>query len=134
MESKQRGENMGTAAYRHDNLIKIDFNMTPLFDGIKAIRNDAINLKILYRVYKFLNILEKYISYAVVTKDDIESVEKALEIIDDTLDDLEEKIDNANFIHRFLLNKILSKLLTIQFILSNKIADYIGENHQNKSV
>ncbi|BAF70798.1 hypothetical protein [Nitratiruptor sp. SB155-2] len=125
---------MGTAAYRHDNLIKIDFNMTPLFDGIKAIRNDAINLKILYRVYKFLNILEKYISYAVVTKDDIESVEKALEIIDDTLDDLEEKIDNANFIHRFLLNKILSKLLTIQFILSNKIADYIGENHQNKSV
>ena len=120
---------MDVTAYNHNNVI--NFSLTPLFDGIKTIQSGAISIKRLYEIYRFLNILEKYINYAVVTKDDIDSVEEALEVIDDTIDDIEEMMDSANFIQKFLLKRILAKLLTIQFVLSNKLADYIGENHQN---
>ena len=125
---------MSSITFNHNIPIQIDFNISPLLEGFKALRSDALSVKRLYRLYKTLDMVEAYIKYAIVHENDIEAVQEALLIIDDTIDEVEERIEKANIIQKILLKKILSKLLTIQFVLSNKVADYIGENHQDKTI
>jgi len=126
---------MSTAAFNHNRVAKIDFDFTPLLGGISSIQKGVTDIKNLYRYYKELSTIESQIKYSYVDDRAIESIEKTLMTIDDTIDVVEEAMENThNIFKKFLLNRILSKLATIEFVLSNKVADRIGENHKDKTV
>ena len=125
---------MNAILFKQNNIANINFDLTPLFESIKSLHNDAIDMKRLYRIYKILNMFESSFQYAIVDKSNIDGAEETLAIIDDTIDNVEDEIEQSNIFEKFLWKRILSKLLTIEFILSNKVADYLGENHQNETL
>ncbi len=121
---------MGTTTFYRDN--HIGFDLAPMFDGLRSFRDGAFNLRKLWRIYRIISLIESYAKYAVVDESDLESVEKMLSVIDDTLDDIDDILKKSNIFKKLLLNRIYSKLVNIEFILSNKVADHIGENRQNE--
>lgn len=85
--------------------------------------------------YKKLGKIIDFSNYLSVNKETISSIEDTTITLDDTIDELEDIIDSSSFgFNKFIMNLDLNRALTLQFILSNKVADYYSENYKNQSV
>ncbi len=110
----------------------VAFDVSDLSKDIILSKESSYNSFKTYRkLGKFID-LSNYIS---VSEETIISIEDTTIFLDDTIDKLEAIIDNRAFgLNKFILNLDLNRTLTLQFILSNKVADYYLENQENKSV
>lgn len=74
-------------------------------------------------------------NYISVNKETVNSIEDTVIALDDTIDELENIIQNTSFgLNKFIMNQDLNRVLTLQFILSNKVADYYCANHKTTNV
>lgn len=81
-------------------------------------------------IKRYVKKLAEYGSNVVVNKKNVERIDEILTLLDDVIDELEKMEQKANFIRRVSLNKILTILLTVQFTLSNKAANYVGRKNR----
>jgi len=101
----------------HTPLISLD-----IASVLDVFKDGASSLKEFYQLNKTLGQLVKLMDYTQVDGNNADDVEEALNVIDDTIDTIKERQDS--FITKIFSNPVLTKLLTMQFILSNKLADF----------
>ena len=122
---------MSTIVHRNNQKwLQIDASL--FWEQMEEFSRKANSAVKLFRINRSLTRLIDYNKDIVASKQNIEQIEDMLISIDNVVDEVEDIKQEANIIQRVLLDRILSKLLTIQFTLNNKVADYIGENYQNR--
>ncbi len=111
---------------------KESFVMLNISDLSKKILDAREGVHNSFIVYKKLGKVIDLSNYFSVSKETVESVENTTIALDNTIDKLEDIIDNSSFgLNKFIMNLDLNRALTLQFILSNKVADYYSEDHKN---
>ena len=118
-----------------DNSLQMNFDAGRFFKTLdEAITKKRLDLALLWRVYNLSDSLEKIVGEMDINPSEIESAEELVIRLDDMIDDLETRIKKSSLLSSFLLRRIRDRLLTIQFIISNKTADLYLEDHQDRSV
>lgn len=108
------------AVNRYDDTAPLlSFNIVSVLDSIKE---SAGSLTAVYRVNKTLAELSDLLPYMQIDGGNVAAVEETLSALDDTIDDV--KTMHGNIFYKLASRVILSKMLTIQFTISNKLADY----------
>lgn len=107
----------------HVNALSI--NITPVFEQIADNAKSYVDL---INAYTKMKDLAELIKLAEVNEGNIEQVEETLMGIEDVINIIEDKAQGINVVKRFITNKALGHVATIQFVLSNKAADYKLEN------
>jgi hypothetical protein len=119
---------MSPIALNQKSLPSMSLDISPLFESLKSLHSGALDIRKLYHVYRLLSKMESILHHVAIDEGELEKAESILATIDDTIDEVEEEVGKSRLFKALLLKRILSKLLTIEFILSNKLADRIGED------
>ncbi|WP_456390301.1 hypothetical protein [Hydrogenimonas sp.] len=117
---------MITAQFQGNRGSGIGIDFSAILAQLREKKSGIDQLRMLYRVHKIISKIASLAQYVEV--DDESEAEKLLLIVDDLIDDVEQWITERGVIQSYLMKKILSDLLTIQFITSNKLADKTLEN------
>jgi|GEM_PF-3961993 len=115
---------MTTAQFHGHSGIGID--MGAVFSQLRGMGGGIGRIVPLYRTRRKFSKIASLAEYMRI--DEMDDAEELLLFIDDAIDEIEADIKKSDPISAFLLKGILSDLLTIQFTLSNKLADTAIEN------
>lgn len=96
---------------------------------IRNVLDNAKSVWEMFKAYNELNYIAKIIDNVNVDESNINDVEEAICQMDDTIDLIKEKIDDLTLFHKILAKRAVSTMLTVQFKLGNKAADYRLGNH-----
>ena len=107
----------------------INFNLDLGFlESLSKVKENTLSFFELLKVIKKLYFFESFAKDIKVTKENLEQTEESLIIIDDLIDELKEVQEKSSFLEKKLLEKAITLLLNINFIISNKVADVYYEN------
>jgi hypothetical protein len=107
----------------------INFNLDLGFlKALSKFKGNTLSFFELLKVVKKLYLFESFAKDIKVTKENLEQTEDSLIAIDDLIDELKEAKDRSSFLEKMLLDKAITLLLNINFIISNKVADIYYED------
>ena len=105
------------------------FDISSIIDGSMSIQR---SLSSVWTSYKMVGEIIDLSDYLVVDKDSMDTMEVLSLSIDDSIDRVKSIIDNHPFHPSSILTRLLlRRMLTLEFIITNKIADFYIEHPED---